>query len=84
MRSGLDLPMGLGNSLAAKLRNAVRSVCRNNPIPAVNQLEAFVNQVLAQRGKKIDPADANVLMASALAIIDAINQGGTCTAGCGE
>lgn len=82
--SGLDLPMGLGNSLAAKLRNAVRSVCRNNPIPAVNQLEAFVNQVLAQRGKKIDPADADVLMASALAIIDAINQGGTCTGGCGE
>lgn len=80
--AGLDLPRGIHNSLASKLRNAVNSVCRGNATPAGNQLEAFVNEVLAQRGKAINPADADALIAAALAIVDAINEGGACPESC--
>lgn len=82
--AGLDLPKGIGNSLSSKLENAVRSVCRGNPTPAGNQLGAFVNEVLAQRGKAIDPDDADAMIAAALAIVDALEEGGACPDGCPE
>ena len=79
---GLGLPKGIENALSSTLGNGERSACRGNSTPAVNQLTAFVNQVTAQLGKKIDPADADALISAALAIIDAINQGGVCPDGC--
>lgn len=80
--SGLGLPRGIENSLSAKLEAAARSVCRGNATPAGNQLEAFVNEVLAQRGKMIPAAAADALIDKALAIIDAINEGGACPDRC--
>lgn len=85
--AGLGLRRGIENALATKLKNAVSRVCAGDSTPAVNQLEAFVNQVQAQAGRSIDPADAAALIAAAEAIIAAIEDpanGGACPEGCGE
>jgi hypothetical protein len=60
----------LQNALDSKLRAAISSFSRGNTNAAANQLEAFVNQVLAQRGKKIDAALADSLSADARRILD--------------
>jgi len=78
----LGLPKGIENSLSAKLRNAARSVCRGNVKAATGQLGAFINEVEAQRGKKIAEADADRLIAAAQAILDALATGGACPDGC--
>ena len=60
------------NSLCAKLgvaMKAIRDLKKNNDVAAVNAMEAFVNQVEAQRGKKITEEDADALIAKAQAII---------------
>ena len=41
-------------------------------IPAINQLNAFVNQVEAQRGKKLTEGQADYLVAEAQTIIDSL------------
>jgi hypothetical protein len=46
----------LGNSLLVKLYAARASRDRGNRTPEANQLEAFVHELAAQRGKKIVPA----------------------------
>lgn len=84
---GLGLADGLENALSSVLDNGVESVCANRPTPAVNQLEAFINQVMAQSGQAIDAADAIRLRDAARAIIDAVEDpasGGACPEGCGE
>ena len=68
----LDLPQGTQVSLLSKLDNAQKSVDKGNNDAAINQLEAFINQVNAQRDKKIDSADADALIAQAQALIDVI------------
>jgi hypothetical protein len=78
----LELPKGIENSLSAKLRAAERSACGGRPKPAVNQLDAFVNQVTAQRGKKIPADAADDLIDAANSIIDAIGEEGVCPDGC--
>lgn len=65
----LGLPKGQENSLEAKLRSALASVQRGNENSASGQLGAFINEVQAQRGKKIPSADADALIASAQQII---------------
>lgn len=40
--------------------------------------------MLAQRGKAIDPDDADAMIAAALAIVDALEEGGACPDGCPE
>ena len=72
----LDLQQGLSSSLNAKLNaafNALDDSNENNDVAAVNALQAFINAVEAQRGKKINDSDADMLIANAQAIIDAIN-----------
>ena len=64
-----DLPHGTKNSLSATLSAALRSLERGNTTPAVNQLEAFINQVKAQRGKAIPATFADALIAAAEEII---------------
>jgi len=44
---------GIMSSLTAKLSNAGQSLSKGNIHPAINQIEAFQNEVRAQRGKKI-------------------------------
>jgi len=64
----LGLPRGLETSLLAKLNAAeliLTDVVPENDPAAVNVLEAFVNQVEAQSGKKISTADADALIAAA-------------------
>ena len=69
----MNLPHGLTNSLDAKLRAAINSLNRGNPIPAKNQLNAFINEVRAQTGKKITSAQATQLIAAASDIIKALH-----------
>lgn len=74
----LNLHMGISNSLDAKLDSALRALedlHANNDAAAVNSLQAFLNEVAAQRGTKIAEADADALIAATQAIIDLINGG---------
>jgi hypothetical protein len=68
-----DLPGGLENSLTKKLSNAQGSLARDQTTSAIGKINAFINEVEAQRGKKIDEADADDWIAAAGAIIDALS-----------
>ena len=50
------------NSLLSKVNNAESSSSKENVCAAVNQLEAFKNQIEAQRTKKISDAAADLLI----------------------
>jgi hypothetical protein len=67
-----NLPKGLKRSLLASLENAMKSLEKGNTGAAINQLQAFVNKVEAQRGKEIAETAANEWIACAQAAIDAI------------
>jgi hypothetical protein len=74
--TALGLPAGIEQSLRAKLEAAGRAVDRGNDGAARGQLNAFVNQVSAQRGRHIDAEDADPLMQSAEAIMSLLGTGG--------
>ena len=66
---------GIENSLDTKLASALDALedaNANNDGAAVNKLEAFINEVEAQRGNKITDEQADALGAAAQAIIDAL------------
>ncbi len=46
----------------------------NNDAAAINQPNAFINQVIAKRGSGIDEADADALIAAAEEIIDKLSE----------
>lgn len=62
---GLGLPTGTANSLVAKLQAALGSISAGDATTACNQLNAFINEVQAQSGKKIDASDATALIEAA-------------------
>jgi parallel beta-helix repeat protein len=62
---GLGLPTGTANSLVAKLQAALGSISAGDATTACNQLNAFINEVQAQSGKKIDAPDATALIQAA-------------------
>ena len=64
----LDLQHGIENSLLKKLTNAQRNLDAGNTAGACDKLGAFIAQVSAQSGKKIDAADADDLIAEAQAV----------------
>ena len=64
-----DLPHGLTNSLLAKLNKALADIEAGNFEDALAKLNAFINQVQAQRGKKLTEAEADELIAQAEALI---------------
>ena len=68
----LELHRGTENSLIAKLRAAIKSLDKGNSGAAVQQVGAFINEVEALAGKKIDGADAADLIVAAEEIIAAI------------
>ncbi|MFH1725379.1 MAG: fibrobacter succinogenes major paralogous domain-containing protein [Elusimicrobiota bacterium] len=70
---GLGLPHGIETSLLAKLESAQTSLDRGRDNAAANQLDAFINQVDAQSGKKIIAEDAGGLVETAGEMIDDIN-----------
>ena len=69
----MGLHGGTTNSLTSKLQNAKQSLMNGQANAALNLLQAFINQVNAQRGKKLTDAQADELIAEAQRIIDAIN-----------
>jgi PKD repeat protein len=68
----MDLPERTTNSIISKLEAASKSLQKGNKNAAVNQLNAFINEVEAQSGKKFTEAQASTLIASAKEIINAI------------
>lgn len=60
---------GVANSLCVKLAAAARATARGNLNAASGSLQAYINEVKAQRGKKIDSADADSLIAMALLLM---------------
>jgi hypothetical protein len=57
-------------SFVAKLNAALQSLAKDCHLtPAINQIEAFIREVDAQRGKKLTDAQADELTAAAQAII---------------
>jgi hypothetical protein len=66
------LPQGTQNSLDSKLQAALASFNQGDTTAAKNQLGAFINEVGAQRGKKIDAPLADALIAYAQRVINAV------------
>ncbi len=58
-RSNLD--QGIEESLTSKVENAIASLEKGNEKAAINQLEAFTNEVEALKEKKISLEDAKML-----------------------
>lgn len=74
----LGLHQGIENSLLVKLDTALQKLeddNQNNDVAAINSLQAFINAVEAQRGKKIPEEDADDLIAAALQIINLLSTG---------
>ena len=69
----LKLAKGIENSLLVKLGNAQQKLDAGNTGAALNGLQAFINEVEAQRGKAISVADANALIAAARNIISVLS-----------
>ena len=72
----------MSSSLSKKIDNAGKSVDKENLCAAINQLEAFKNQVTAQTGKKISPEATSSLLQYADSLIlyfnSQMDSGGTC------
>jgi hypothetical protein len=66
------LASGTQNSLDAKLQAAIASFDKGNTTDGDNQLGAFINYVMAQKGKKIDAVTADALIDYAQRIINAV------------
>ena len=60
---------GVANALLAKLDAAQAALDRGQPAVAVNNLNAFINQVQAQSGKHIDPVHADHMIMHAQMVI---------------
>jgi len=69
----LSLPKGLENSLVKKLQNANKDLSKGNVAGALEKLQLFVDEMNAQKGKKIDPSAADTLIAQAQLIIAALS-----------
>lgn len=67
-----SLSKGVENGLKAKLIAAIDALNRGKTKTAINLLNAFINQVNAQRGKTITNAQADSWIAEALKLIDSI------------
>jgi hypothetical protein len=65
----------LKNSLTSKVKNAAKSINKGNDKAASGQLNAFINHVEAQRGKKISESAAVLLIEFAENILAQIDGG---------
>ena len=71
--NGMNLQGGEANSLDAKLAAALFSLNSHNNNTAKNQLNAFLNEVNAQTGKKITQTQATQLIQDAQDVINSIS-----------
>jgi len=69
----MDLNKGLTKALTTKLYEAIDYLNSGDNAGAVDALNAFINHVEAQRGKKLTNEQADQLIAETQHIIDAIN-----------
>ncbi len=58
----VTLPQGIENSLLSTVNNAQKSLEQGSSKAAINQMKAFINNVEAQRGKKISDEEAQMLI----------------------
>jgi parallel beta-helix repeat protein len=65
-----ELHKGIENSLTSKLDSAIHLLSKGNGNGAIHKLLDFINQVEAQRGKKMTGEQADYLVAEAQKIID--------------
>ena len=70
-----NLPAGTTTSLVAKLNAVLDAIGDQHEDEAVSSLGAFMNAVRAQRGKALSETQAESLISSAQAVIDAIRAG---------
>lgn len=71
----LNISQGLKNALSTKLNNALDKCENGNTNAAINNLNAFINQVEAKRGNPLTNAQADDFIAQASALIAAIQNG---------
>jgi hypothetical protein len=67
-----ELPDGAETSLLSKLNSALEAIDNGNENAAINILNAFINMVAAQSGKKLTVEEADQLIAAAEDILDTI------------
>lgn len=67
-----DIKDGIYNGLLAKLEAAQAALARGQYGAAANNLNAFINQIMAQKGKGITEEAADVLMADAQWVISTL------------
>jgi virginiamycin B lyase len=67
-----NLPHGTANSLLAKLEGAQRKVAAHNVTAACGSLGAYINEVQAQSGKKLDSECADALVLEATAVRESL------------
>ncbi|HEU0297499.1 MAG TPA: PKD domain-containing protein [Anaerolineales bacterium] len=72
--AGGDISSGVGTALLSKLQTAQKKLDSSQTNTTINVLNAFMNSVEAQRGKKISAAAADDLMAQAQTIIEQLQQ----------
>lgn len=68
----LELPGGTENALTTKLDNAIEKMDSGNTNAAGNNLNAFINQVEAQKGKKLTAEEADAQIAMAQTILEGL------------
>ena len=68
----LNVHHGVAKSLKGKLDNIIARFSDGKRASALRALKAFINQVKAQSGKKIEQLDAEMLIATAQTLIDAV------------
>jgi hypothetical protein len=68
----LGLPSGIENALMAKLDAALKSITAGKYRPAKNQLQSFINQVNAMRGKSLTNTQADALIQYAQRIMKSL------------
>jgi hypothetical protein len=70
----LNLSAGIANSVDAKLQAVIRDIddSRENNDAAINVMYAFINEVRAQLGKRLNDAQADYLISAAEKIIVAL------------
>lgn len=66
----LGIPHGIENGLISKIEASLGAIEKGNEEAAINQLQAFINQVEAKRGSQLTDSEADNLIAMAQAIID--------------
>jgi len=69
----MDIPSGIKQSMTSKVENAIESFDNNQIKTAINQLNALINQIEAQRGKKLSNETADKLIESTELVINSIS-----------